>query len=137
MVTVIGATSGRTAPVVLGEACDVTNDCTLLPGTTVGKNACLGVFTYGAPDQHFDDYSITLGSFKLRWGCGLLAGASLLLWHWHLTRASTVGLHCRCTCGCLLVGQLQYAYSAAVFSTSDCACVIQHLNEYFVAPGMT
>jgi acetyltransferase-like isoleucine patch superfamily enzyme len=66
MVTVVGATSGRTAPVVLGEACDVTNDCTLMAGTTVGKNACLGVFTYGAPDQHFDDYSITLGSFKLR-----------------------------------------------------------------------
>ncbi|WIA16041.1 hypothetical protein OEZ85_012770 [Tetradesmus obliquus] len=94
MVTVIGATSGRTAPVVLGEACDVTNDCTLLPGTTVGKNACLGVFTYGAPDQHFEDYSITLGGFKLRAGgagadveAGLASGkfesaASRLLPRW-------------------------------------------------------
>jgi hypothetical protein len=66
MVTVIGATSGLTARIKLGEACDVTNDCTLMAGTTVGKNACLGVFTYGAPGQSFEDYSITLGGFKLR-----------------------------------------------------------------------
>jgi acetyltransferase-like isoleucine patch superfamily enzyme len=66
MVTVVGATSGLTARVKLGEACDVTNDCTLMAGTTVGKNACLGVFTYGAPGQNFEDYSITLGDFKLR-----------------------------------------------------------------------
>ncbi|WIA14435.1 hypothetical protein OEZ85_002961 [Tetradesmus obliquus] len=68
MVTVYGATSGLTARVKLGEACDVTNDCTLMAGTTVGKNACLGVFTYGAPGQNFEDYSITLGGFKLRSG---------------------------------------------------------------------
>ncbi|KAF6251173.1 hypothetical protein COO60DRAFT_1677209 [Scenedesmus sp. NREL 46B-D3] len=68
MVTVIGATSGMTARIKLGEACDVTNDCTLMAGTTVGRNACLGVFTYGAPGQSFEDYSITLGGFKLRSG---------------------------------------------------------------------
>lgn len=27
-----------------------------------------GVFTYGAPDRHFEDYSITLGDFQLRSG---------------------------------------------------------------------
>jgi acetyltransferase-like isoleucine patch superfamily enzyme len=71
MVTVVGATNGVTNRVKLGEACDVTNDCTLLPGATVGQGAVLGVFTYGRPEQSFADYSITQGEFTLRsGGCG-------------------------------------------------------------------
>lgn len=68
VVTVVGSTNAQTKRVRLGEACDVTNDCTLLPGCEVGKGAVLGVFTYGRPDQKFDDYSITLGDFILRSG---------------------------------------------------------------------
>lgn len=66
MVTVNPCTSGRTERVVFGEACDVTNDCTLMAGATVGNNAVLGVFTYAAPDKPYADYSITLGDFTLR-----------------------------------------------------------------------
>jgi len=65
---VVGSTNRHTKPIRLGEACDVTNECTLLPGCTVGKGAVLGVFTYGRPDQTFADHSITLGDFTLRNG---------------------------------------------------------------------
>lgn len=68
VVSVVGSTNRHTKPIKLGEACDVTNECTLLPGCTVGKGAVLGVFTYGRPDQTFADYSITLGDFTLRNG---------------------------------------------------------------------
>lgn len=68
VVSVVGSTNRHTKPIKLGEACDVTNECTLMPGCTVGKGAVLGVFTYGRPDQTFADYSITLGDFTLRSG---------------------------------------------------------------------
>lgn len=42
VVNVVGATNSHTKRVKLGEACDVTNDCTLYPGCTVGKGAVLG-----------------------------------------------------------------------------------------------
>lgn len=64
-VTVVGCTNTHTRKIKLGEACDVTNECTLLPGCEVGKGAVLGVFTYGRPGQKFEDYSITLGDFTL------------------------------------------------------------------------
>ena len=67
-------TLAHTAPIKLGDGCDVTNDSTLMPGVTVEPNAVLGVYTFGRPGQNFASGSITQGETLLRPGLDMESG---------------------------------------------------------------
>lgn len=147
VVNVIGATNSHTKRVKLGEACDVTNDCTLYPGCTVGKGAVLGercrVFgeaslSLSTVDRPTDSvYSATETTASLstdRAHCGSSFGSSF---------RSTATLAAPCAVG-LLLPVLQASSHTAPLTvtlrttashsgTSSCAAASQKLTSSLVS----